>query len=119
MNLFNRYKEENTMFKKEDGFTLVEMLIVLLIITVLILLIIPNLTSRGSHIHDKGCDALVMAVQAQVNAYQLEEGELPENLDTLVSNNYISNDQKTCENKKQLNYNKTTGIVSVPGKNED
>lgn len=101
------------MLKKEDGFTLVEMLIVLLIITVLILLIVPNLTSKGSHIHDKGCDALVMTVQAQVSAYQLDNGKLPNNLESLVSENYISNEQKKCENEKELLYDASTGIVSV------
>lgn len=49
------------MFKKkidwrdERGFTLVEMLIVLLVVSVLLLLTIPNIVSQSKSINDKGC----------------------------------------------------------------
>ncbi|HLS66561.1 MAG TPA: competence type IV pilus major pilin ComGC [Pseudogracilibacillus sp.] len=87
---------------KEKGFTLVEMLIVLLIITVLILLIIPNVTDNSEAVHDKGCKALKETVQAQVSAYQLEKGKLPTTLDDLVTAGFISSDQKKCQNGKRL-----------------
>lgn len=86
----------------EKGFTLVEMLIVLLIITVLILLIIPNVTDNSEAVHDKGCKALKETVQAQVSAYQLEKGKLPTTLDDLVKAGFISSDQKKCQNGKRL-----------------
>lgn len=87
---------------KEHGFTLVEMLIVLLIITVLILLIIPNITDNSETVHEKGCRALKETVQAQVSAYQLEKGKLPNSLDDLVKDGFISSDQKRCQNGKRL-----------------
>lgn len=90
------------MFQNEKAFTLIEMLIVLLVITVLLLLIIPNITRKTESIHDHGCDALVQLVQAQVVAYELDKGSLPTKLDDLVKDNYISNDQTTCKNGKQL-----------------
>lgn len=99
------------MFKKEKGFTLIEMLIVLTIITVLILLIVPNLTDKSTSVHDKGCDALVQTVQAQVSAYQLDTGNLPSTLNQLQTEKYISEEQKTCKNGKALLLNQ--GIVTV------
>lgn len=92
------------MFKNNKGFTLVEMLIVLMIISVLILLIIPNLTGRSADIQDKGCEALSMLVQAQVNAYQLDNGHKPASLAVLVSNDYISSEQLVCQNGTALAY---------------
>lgn len=100
------------MFRNERGFTLIEMLIVLLVITVLIILFIPNLTDQSSRVHDKGCQALVQTVQAQVHAYQLDHGNLPTSLQTLVTENYISSDQLKCQNNKNLKMN-TEGVVSV------
>lgn len=45
--------------KNEKGFTLIEMLIVLLVITVLLLITIPNVTKHNSSIQEKGCDGLI------------------------------------------------------------
>jgi len=89
----------------EKGFTLIEMLIVLLIITVLILLIIPNMTDQSDTVHDKGCQALKETVQAQISAYQIEKGKLPKSLDDLVRAGYITSDQKKCQNGKRLTLN--------------
>jgi len=99
--------------KGEDGFTLIEMLVVLLIITVLILLLLPNLTNRSSDVHEKGCKALTSTVQSQVYAYQLEAGKLPTSLDDLVQENYIESSQKKCSNNTPLQYNVSSGKVYV------
>ncbi len=98
------------MYNDERAFTLIEMLIVLTIITVLILLVIPNLTDKSATVHDRGCEALVQTVQAQVSAYQLDKGKKPSSLDELSREAYISNDQKQCKNGKILSLN-TQGIV--------
>lgn len=57
-------KQEGDVFMKrnEKGFTLVEMLIVIAIISVLIILFIPNLTGKTKDVNDKGCEALVHLV---------------------------------------------------------
>lgn len=100
------------MVKNEKGFTLIEMLIVLTIITVLILLIVPNLTDKSEAVHDQGCNALKETVQAQVSAYQLEKGKLPSSLSELKSAGFISEDQQKCKNDKKLTIN-TDGIVVI------
>lgn len=99
------------MFKKEKGFTLIEMLIVLAIISVLIILIVPNLTSKSEAVNEKGCDALVKVVQTQVNAYHLDHGKYPKDLNDLVGE-YITSDQLTCPNGVELTYQ--NGKVSAP-----
>lgn len=96
------------MFKSNEGFTLIEMLIVLLIISVLIILIVPNLSKRSGNVHEKGCSALIKVVQAQVDLYIFEEGSKPNELDDLVSENYLTEDQLICGNGKELVYENET-----------
>lgn len=47
------------LLKDNHGFTLVEMLLVMLVITVLLLIMIPNVTKNSTLIGDKGCEALL------------------------------------------------------------
>lgn len=84
------------------GFTLIEMLIVLLVISVLIILIVPNLGNRSADVHDTGCEALVSLVQAQADAYHIEKGRFPSSISELVSEQYITEDQTTCPNNDRL-----------------
>ncbi|HLR01332.1 MAG TPA: competence type IV pilus major pilin ComGC [Virgibacillus sp.] len=100
------------MFKKEEGFTLIEMLIVLLIISVLIILIIPNLSGKSKEVHNKGCKALQSLVQAQADSYHLDNGKTATSIETLVNAGYIENDQKTCPNNETLTLKNGKVIVS-------
>ncbi len=49
---------KHLIIKNEKAFTLVEMMVVLLVITVLLLIALPNLTKHSSNINEKGCDGL-------------------------------------------------------------
>ena len=60
-------KGESDLFvKNEKGFTLIEMLIVLFIITILILVTVPNVTKHFQTIDDKGCEAY-RSIKALIN----------------------------------------------------
>lgn len=88
------------------------MLIVLMIITVLIILLIPNLTDKSTQVHDRGCEALISTVQSQVHAFQLDTGKLPSSLTALTNAKYIRDDQTTCKNGTKLKYDANDGIVN-------
>ncbi|HEY4602630.1 MAG TPA: competence type IV pilus major pilin ComGC [Cerasibacillus sp.] len=104
------------MIKNQKGFTLIEMLIVLMIISVLIILIVPNLTGKTKEVNTKGCDALVAVVQAQVESYALDNGSFPPSLQTLVSEEYITDQQLYCGNAADnpLRYDPEKGRVLPP-----
>ena len=72
-------KEERVLkiVKGESGFTLIEMMIVLLIISVLVLIAIPNVTKHSKSIDEKGCKAYVKMVEGQVAAYKMEHHKNP------------------------------------------
>lgn len=75
--------------KNKDGFTLVEMLIVMMIISVLLILIIPNVIKQQEIINDTGCDAFQKNVQAQVQSFMLEnDGDIP-TLEKLETEGFI------------------------------
>lgn len=84
--------------KNEEGFTLIEMLLVLLVISVLIILIIPNIAAQSSNVQDTGCDAQVKMVQSQIEAYTLNEGSDPADMSALTDGGYLTQEQTTCAN---------------------
>ena len=88
--------------KNENGFTLIEMMIVLVVISILLLITIPNITKHNSKINNTGCEALTKMVQAEVQSYYMEHKLYPENMSELVTEEYITEDQKTCPNGKEL-----------------
>lgn len=69
--------------KSERGFTLIEMMIVLTIISVLLLIIVPNITKNSDVANDKSCDATMKMVQGQVGVYISETGEKPDEISDL------------------------------------
>lgn len=60
---------------KVKGFTLVEMLVVLGIISLLLLLFVPNLSQQKDAIQKKGNAAVVKVVESQMELYELEHDE--------------------------------------------
>ncbi|BBN99127.1 competence type IV pilus major pilin ComGC [Sporolactobacillus terrae] len=96
----------------EKAFTLIEMMIVLFIISILLLIAVPNMTKSNDVVQEKSTEATVQLVQGQVAAYQTNHnGELPDNLEELVPE-YVSS--ITASNGKPLVYNATTGEVRAP-----
>lgn len=84
----------------EKGFTLIEMLIVLFIISVLLLVTIPNITKSNEAVEDKGCEALVELVETQMELYKIndENGKYPESITELTTEGYLESHQTTCPN---------------------
>ncbi|MFC0491359.1 ComG operon protein 3 precursor [Listeria grayi] len=87
--------------KKINGFTLVEMLIVLLVVSVLLLLMLPNIVNQSKSINNKGCKALVTMLEGQVQTYKLEKNRVP-SLSELVQGGYIKDEQQTCPNGNNI-----------------
>lgn len=86
----------------QKGFTLVEMMVVLLIISILLVITIPNITKHNSTINNKGCSALEKMIEAQVQAYEMDIGKPPASLNDLKTSGYINEEQTTCPNGKPV-----------------
>lgn len=82
------------MSKNTSGFTLIEMLVVLLIISVLILLFVPNLSNQKDAVSNQGNNAIVKVVETQMELYVLEnEGSAKPTAEELKTAGYISEEQ--------------------------
>jgi len=81
--------------KNKEGFTLMEMVLVLFIISVLMLMIIPNVANTKKSVETKGTDALAVVVQTQANMYELDTGSEAASFDELKTGGYLSDKQAT------------------------
>ncbi|WP_409301658.1 competence type IV pilus major pilin ComGC [Peribacillus sp. SCS-155] len=94
----------------QKGFTLVEMLVVLLVISILLIITIPNITKNQSTIQGKGCQAFLKMAQAQVQAYEIDENKLPADVAELKTKGYLKD--TTCPNGKAITMS-ASGEISV------
>jgi len=80
---------------KIAGFTLVETLIVLLILSILILIMVPNLMQHKDFAEKKSDEALVHVVESQMTMYELEQATNKKpSLQELKDAGFITKDQK-------------------------
>lgn len=103
--------------KNEKGFTLIEMMIVMLIISVLLIITIPNITKHNSNINNKGCEAFVKMVQAEVQAFEMEKKRVPTDVAELVQAGYLREEAKGCPNGKEVEIDAegtVTEVASAP-----
>lgn len=78
--------------KTVKAFTLVEMLLVLAIVSVLLLLFVPNLSKQKESIDAAGGRALVKVVESQAELYELKHGQAA-SLEAMVQDKFISREQ--------------------------
>lgn len=81
--------------KNQKGFTLIEMMIVLLVISVLLIITVPNISMHSSNINSKGCDAYVKTVEAQIQAYKIDKNKIP-TFAELEAEGYLKSAEGKC-----------------------
>ena len=83
------------MNSNKKGFTLIEMIFCISVILVILLLVIPNVTSL---VKEKSCDAQIEVVNSQIILYEIEHGELPTSMSQLTSGShpYLKEKQAVC-----------------------
>ena len=108
------------MDKKQAGFTLIEMMIVLLVISVLLIITIPNVTKNNSTINNKGCEAFVRMVEGQVQAYRLDNDDEIPKFEDLAKEGYVGKEDEdgnvtgtSCPNGDSITINADDGTVTT------
>ena len=88
--------------KRQEGFTILEMMIVLSIVALLFLLTLPNIQQKEAIIEKKGCEALTSVVDAQILLYEIDTLQTPTSVDQLVSKGYLKESQKRCPDGRKI-----------------
>ncbi|HEQ2839936.1 TPA: prepilin-type N-terminal cleavage/methylation domain-containing protein [Streptococcus pyogenes] len=83
----------NLRHKNLKGFTLLEMLLVILVISVLMLLFVPNLSKQKDRVTETGNAAVVKLVENQAELYELSQGSKP-SLSQLKADSSITEKQE-------------------------
>lgn len=95
-------KKIKKMLNKEDGFTLIETTIVLLVIALLTILILPNVSGVTNNVNDSTSTAIIQTVETQQMLYEsnnpTENGITPEDLEKA---DYITKGQLDAYRKVQ------------------
>jgi competence protein ComGC len=86
----------------KKGFTLLEMILVVSVLSILFLLSVPSIQKVLSTVDEKGCDALLKVVDAAIVQYRLETGYLPDDVYDLIDRGYLSDSQIECTNGKKI-----------------
>lgn len=86
----------------QNGFTLLEMTIVIIIISVLFLLTVPNIQKTLSIVNNKGCKAIEKVGDAAILQYKLEYDEYPGSVTDLINAGLLTEEQIKCDGSKSL-----------------
>lgn len=102
----------NKLIKKmHQGFTLIEMLIVLIIVALLMAIIIPNVSGQKERIERQAKENIAQIIDTQVNTYKMVEKDDQATLDELKSNGYLT-DKQVAEASRLLGLDETSPIPS-------
>jgi len=83
--------------REEDGFTLLEMAIVILIVAALLLIVIPNVGNVSESVDETTDDALKNTVETQAVIYEIDDDtEGAATLEALEGAGYISPEQSAA-----------------------
>jgi prepilin-type N-terminal cleavage/methylation domain-containing protein len=99
------------LFRKEEGFTLVELMVVVLIIGILVAIAIPVFNAAKANAETKQCFATERTVEGQARAYEAENNNLPANTGLLVSDGYIK-DAPQCKAGGTYTWDATAGTLT-------
>ena len=101
------------MLKNQKGFTLIEMMIVLLVISVLLLITVPNVTKNNSTINKKGSEAYVRMVEGQIEAFKMENQRIP-TVEELIAGEYLVNSKGPAGKTIQISTDGVVTLVDLP-----
>ncbi len=72
------------MKKRQSGFTLLEVMVVVIILGILAALVVPRVLGRADDARQHRVEQDLRSIENAVNLYQLDEGNLPNEIDDLT-----------------------------------
>lgn len=83
--------------RKEAGFTLVELLLVVVILGILAVIAIPRITTSATTARTNACATNIDTLNSQIELYRIDSDEWPATLATLTGDpNYFPDNVPVC-----------------------
>ncbi|WP_294732025.1 competence type IV pilus major pilin ComGC [uncultured Faecalibaculum sp.] len=82
--------------KKQNGFTILEMMIVMLVVAVLLIITLPNIQQKEKIIRNKGCSAMLEVINSQILLFEIEHDRTPSDVSELLAEGYLKEAQTVC-----------------------
>ncbi len=89
--------------KNEEGFTLIEMTIVILVIAILLIVFLPNISKVNQNVNKTTDSALVQTIEAQKILYNAQENDKAADVEKLRASGYITQEQFDAYTEYQAN----------------
>lgn len=86
----------------KKGFTLLEMVVVVIIVSILFLLTVPNVSKVIDSVDTRACSAMTKVVDSAIAQFKLDYGTMPNSITDLVNAGYLNENQTSCSNGKSL-----------------
>ncbi len=96
----------------KKGFTLLEMVFVLTVISIIFLLTIPNIQKVLDIANDKACDAQLKVVDSAILQYRLIYDEEATSILDLINEGLITESQSECANHKTIDISNGVSYVN-------
>ncbi len=98
--------------RRKRGFTLIEMLIVLVVVALLMAIIIPNVAGQRARIDKQAAVNIAEILETQANTYLLVENDNDVSLGELLAGGYITSKQ-AVEAENYLSITEET-VITLP-----
>jgi prepilin-type N-terminal cleavage/methylation domain-containing protein len=96
------------------GFTLVELLVVVLVLSALAFIAVPRISESGTNAKVNACKTNVGLLNSQIELYYAQNGAWPTDLATLTGNtDFFPDGAPTCPFKTAYSYNSKTHHVDA------
>lgn len=99
--------------KKEEGFTLVELMVVIIILGALVAIAVPMYTRSQDDAVEKACQANLRILDGAIAQYRAVNGQYPTELAKLVPD-FIKAVPKCPEGQDSYGYDSANGKVTCP-----
>ncbi|HHW06213.1 MAG TPA: prepilin-type N-terminal cleavage/methylation domain-containing protein [Clostridia bacterium] len=108
--MFKLFKKR---MKNQKGFTLVELMVVVVIIGILVAIAVPVYNNITETAKEKACEANKRTIQGAVSVYHAKYGRYPENFDALTGDRdkYLE-EIPECPSNGVYNIEKENGTVT-------
>jgi len=99
---------------RKSGFTLVELLIVVLILAALAAIAVPRIGASAANARIRACETNINIINGQIELYQANEGVAPGDIDDVVLNtDYFPDGSPSCPFGVGYAIDATTGHVAT------